>query len=108
MRPDPPPLPVAGTFARGAGTLILDFDRPLLPGPVDPLSWQVADNGFSHNTLGMTAGAPGPHQVTGVFAPQFPGIAGTFCVYLPPPFDVKSLTGVPAAAIPRFDLVPLP
>lgn len=101
-------MPVAGTFARGAGTLILDFDRPLLAGPVDALNWQVADNGWSHASLVVTAGAPGPHQVTGVFAPQFPGLAGTFCSYQPPPFDVRSLAGTPAAAIGRFDLIPLP
>lgn len=98
-------MPVSGTFSSFLAYLLLNFDRPLQPGPIDPLNWQLRYNSTLWNGVGINAGLPAAHHVSGTFTntgiPQPPG---TFLYYLPPPFDVVSTFGKPAAAFADFPI----
>lgn len=101
-------MPVSGTFALGAGCLVLDFDRPLQATPLDLANWALTANLQDWTALTMQAGAPGAHQVTGTYAPALASPAADRVSYSPPPHDVVSLAGTPAIAFVNFPLTLLP
>lgn len=101
-------MPVSGVFSTFLSRLTLDWDRALEPGPLDLANWRLRYNNFRWDAISMTAGLPAAHQSTGNFTntgiPQPPGTA---LDYLPPPFDVRGVTGVPAAAFSDFPITPV-
>jgi hypothetical protein len=100
-----PPLPVSGVFLPGPKTLRMDFDRALVPGPIDPLNWTVHFGGTKYDGNTATAGFPAPHQVSVSMIAGFPPPApGQRAYYNPPPFDVQGLNGVPAALFADFPI----
>lgn len=100
-----PPVPVAGTFTVAALTLVMDFSLALQPGPLDFTNWTVHAGGTKYNGQAATAGIPAAHQVTATFLPGMPPPApGGRAYYNPPPFDVRSLAGTPAALFAGFPI----
>lgn len=107
MQPDNP-LPISGTFTVSTSVLVMDFDRPLIAGPVDAANWSVHHATTKYNGAVATAATPGPHQVTVQLFPGFPPPSpGSRAYYNPPPFDVRSLSGSPAALFADFPITPI-
>ena len=88
--------------------LIVTFDRPLHPGPVNLGNWRVFTDNFRWAALTMDAGAPAANQVTGTMNTTIGAPPGSTVLYLPPPFDVLSVPGLPAAGFVDFPLTVLP
>lgn len=88
--------------------MILDFDRPLLPGGLNTGNWTVRHGGFRYTCTGAIAAAPGSHQVSAGFTAGAPDPGATSVDYAPPPPDLMATTTVPAAAFAAFPLTPLP
>lgn len=78
------------------------FDRVLRPGPLDHLNWRIIEN--NKRRLGAA-----PCTSAGTIVRCRMGGPAIFAGpnevdYLPPPFDVASSHGVPAAAFAGFPL----
>lgn len=87
-------------------TLRVVFDRHLIDGPIDHNTWWV-------NVLNTRYNGAAPASVSGkvVTCPMGAGIPAMnsgVANYEPPPFDVRSRTGEPAAAFADFPLVIVP
>lgn len=104
MLPHSAPLPIAATIEAATGDVEVEFDRDLQAGPVDHLNWHlIANIGAGNNIQTPQPGA----QTIGPFV-RFATIEAGLgfppfgITYLPPPFDVRSLPDVPAAAFADF------
>lgn len=108
--PPEPPLPIGATYSVGGCLLTVTFDQPLTPGLSAAQNWyHTSKNGppvilwnavpaiIAGNTVAATMAAavpPGP-------------LTGT-CQYKPPPFDVLSDRGIPAAAFTDYPVINVP
>lgn len=108
MLPHSPPIPIGATFAQAATILTVTFDRPLAPAALDGQNWGARILGdLWSGPLGpgwVTAG----NQAFGHLAKGFPNVGPDVCWYDPPPHDVISTKGVPAATFADYPLVLLP
>lgn len=104
MKPEAP-LPVSGVFTVGTATLVFGFDRALQPGLINAANWAVHSGSQKYVGTVATAASPAAHQVTVTMFPQMPPPApGNRAYFNPPPFDVLSLTGAPAALFADFPI----
>ena len=81
--------------------LIVDFQHQLEPGPVDHTNW-TAVHGLTNYIA--TAAAVAGNQVTIQMLNNGIGFGANRCTYAPPPFDVRTPHGTPAAAFVDFPI----
>ena len=95
MPPEPPPIPISAGWLIEFTAFQVSFDRPLTAGRLDNRNWSVRTNGFRRDFALATAAG----NNVGLLNPGIPGfVPGPDQVrYLPPPFDLLSSAGTPAA-----------
>lgn len=95
----PPPIPIAASFVDPV--LTVQFDRQLQPGLLDEGNWVFRWANDLYFVLDATAVADTVvcNSVPDVLDPG-PDVVS----YSPPPFDVISLLGTPAAAFSDFPI----
>lgn len=96
------PFPIAATLADPSGVWEVTFDRPLQPGALDAGNWV-----FRANNLAWAAntGTAVGSRVMGTSTSGGIDVGADVVSFSPPPFDVLSMTAVPAAAFADFPLV---
>ena len=99
---DTPPIPIAATLELLSGDWSVTFNRPLQPGSLDSGNWTFRASGQLFITPTATAAGP---VVSGTATAGLPDLGPDVVNYAPPPFDVISVTGLPAAAFLDFPLV---
>lgn len=108
MAPREPPVPIGATYSTGAKTLTVTFDRQLTPGFVDGANWTGRYSNKLHSGPlfpGMiVAGA----TVSAVMVAGLVNVGPDVTHYNPPPFDVQSSFGVPAAGFIDYPTVLIP
>lgn len=103
-----PPLPIGATFAQTSRILTVTFDRRLTAAALDGRNWGGRIlNDLWGGPLGPGWTATG-NQASGPLSKGFPDAGPDVCWYDPPPFDVISDKGLPAAAFVDYPLVLLP
>lgn len=105
--PHSPPIPVGATLATGAAVLTVQFDRPLAPGVLAHGNWTTRGTNAGNRT-GQPPCAAAGHDVTCSMTAALPDVGPDRCSYTPPPFDVQSTYGIPAAAFADYPLVVVP
>ena len=95
--PDPvPPVPIAGTFDISLQTLLLDFDQPLVVGPIDERDWSVNANVVEWDGVTATVPAGNPSRVVSTYMAAGPG-AGATVAYSGVGGDLIGQNGLPVA-----------
>lgn len=103
-----PPVPIFATFAQTAKILTVTFDRRLTTAVLDGTNWDARVLGVHlSGPLGPGMTAAGS-VVTGRLTGFLPDPGPDVCSFSPPPFDVLSDKGLPAAAFVNYPLVLLP
>lgn len=99
---DLPPFPIAATLSTTTGLWTVTFDKALQPGVLDFTNWffRAANTAW----LGDFATAAGA-VVAGTATQGLEDLGPDVVNFTPPPFDVLSLTGLPAVAFADFPLV---
>ena len=105
MASDPPPVPLAAHFYGAIATV--EFDRFLTSGPLDVSNWFVRYGGLSKtvNAADAEGHVPGILDLY-LLAGGVPNPGPDVVSYSPPPFDVVSRTGIPAAAFADYPITP--
>ena len=100
----PPPLPINAIWV-DEGSARCTFDRPLTPGALNAANWLASYGGT--DWVFTTAAASGSQVNLSGAMPS--GLQPeTRIKYDPPPFDVRSLPGTPAAAFDHLYIEPPP
>lgn len=86
----------------GSELFSITFDRPLAAGPLAAANYFMRAGNVIWGAL--TAGAS-DNQVTGSAEPGGIDVGADIISYTPPPFDVTTPLGLPAAAFADFPLV---
>lgn len=96
MPPEPPPIPIAAAWLVPFTLFQVTFDRPLTGAVLDNLNWTVR----TANLLRDFGLATAAGNNVGLANPGIPGFVPgpDEVIYSPPPFDVLSDIGIPAAA----------
>jgi len=97
-----PPVPIVAHWDFFPTTrIVVTFNHALQPGAIDHTNW-AANFGFTAYS-GSAASALGS-TVTCNMQNIGVGVPSNFCSYSPPPFDVKTPHGTPAAAFSGFPI----
>jgi hypothetical protein len=100
--PSEAPSPVLATVQLGGSRLRVDFDRPLAPNPaLNFANWTYDYNFWSWTPTNASSDGV---RVTINAIINGPGGAANECSYSPPPADVTTIWGVPAAAFANFPI----
>jgi len=101
--PDPPPVPVVAHF--GAPYATVEFDRRLTGGPISTGNWFVRVANLQKNITNVDVEGHVPRLVDVLCSVGgIPNAGPDVVSYSPPPFDLTSLTGIPAAAFADFPI----
>jgi len=100
--PSPDPLPTLATWFAGPPVeLVVTFDRPLVPGPLDVGNWYAVYATKDYNfSAGQSLGSN--VYLTPAIIGAAPG--GNRVSFRPPPFDVQTPQGGHAAAFEDFPI----
>lgn len=99
---DTPPVPIAAALDTGTGAWSCTFDQPLQPAVLTALNWMMRTGS---STWAASSAASSGAVVSGASSNVGPDAPGDAINFAPPPFDVLSLTGLPAVAFTDFALV---
>lgn len=99
--PHSPPAPASATWAGGSDYLIVTFDRVLEKGVLDFGNWTAR---HTNVTWTCTAASAAGRIVTCTMLAGVEDPGAQICHYAPPPFDVLSAFGIPAAAFSDFPI----
>lgn len=108
--PPDPPFPIGATYSVGTSNLTVTFSELLQPGLSAAQNWyHTTKNGPPVVLWNAIPATIAGNTVTAKMAAGIPPgpLTGT-CRYDPPPFDVLSLRGVPAAAFNNYPVVNVP
>lgn len=106
--PHSPPLPIGATFSSGTNLLTVTFDRTLTGAPISGANWTGRYSGQLYSgPVGPGMVAAG-NRVLGTMAPGIVNPGADVTHFNPPPFDVLSSFGIPAAAFADFPTVVIP
>jgi hypothetical protein len=96
------PVPVSAVLDGNISVLTVTFDRPLTANPaLDISNWYCYSGGW---LMVATSAAASGNTVQCAMNASDPAVHDDTCTYDPPPFDVLSSLGVPAAGFADFPL----
>jgi hypothetical protein len=96
------PVPILAEWLSLPARVRVTFDRPLTADPaLDPSTWYAYRTGFLYT---CTAAAASGSQVLCSLSKSDPAVKSDSVTYQPPPFDVLSSVGVPAAAFLEYPI----
>lgn len=94
------PVPISAVKSGLPPIVTVTYDRPLTADPaLDVGNWYAYVGGWLYT---CTAAAASGNQVVVTLAASDPSINPDSVTYDPPPYDVLSSIGVPAAAMPQY------
>lgn len=99
---DLPPLPIAATLVIATGAWTCTFDKPLQPAALNFANWTMRASGDQWAATSATSSGA---VVSGVALIGLASAGPDVIFFTPPPFDVLSLSGLPAVAFADFPLV---
>lgn len=107
--PRSPPVPIWAGYWTAVKRLVVVFDQPIAPGPLEPLNWSCVWKGGLMGRWQASHHLYTTHKRVAFLGDVFGvGVIPGYVDYRPPPADVTGRTGVPVAVFRFQPLVVYP